>query len=176
MSRKSRRVLEPQLPRFESNEAIEGYVKEKPLFKDSLNEIRLILQREGADKCHWFNKELALDLDDVEKRKRLAQMGKTVDFVVGCVKNTLLMVEAKLRVKNASTLSRKEIEEKIRHSKLLLKSENYSIHSLTALLLRPDCFEQNKNRVYRLFDNRTDVLYPLTVERFYKKVFDKSIK
>ena len=112
MSRKSRRVLEPQLPRFESNEAIEDYVKEKPLFKDSFNEIHLLLLREGARDCSQFNKELALDLDDVEKKQGLEQMDRTVDFVVGCVKNTLLMVEAKFRVKDARNLSKTELEKK----------------------------------------------------------------
>lgn len=173
MSRKSRKIIEPQLPRFESNKAIKDYDKEKPLFKDSFNEIHLLLLREGARDCSQFNKELALDLDDVEKKQGLEQMDRTVDFVVGCVKNTLLMVEAKFRVKDARNLSKTELEKKIRHSRNLLSCEHYTVYGSTILLFNSDRFEQNKNTVFRLFSN-TNKMVPLTVEGFYKRVFEKE--
>lgn len=173
MSKKNNKGFILQLPSFESNKTIESFVEERPFFKKSINKIRVLLLREGAKSCHSFLNELALDLDDIEKRQGFEQMDRTVDFVIGCLKNTLLLAEAKLKVKDAHRLSRKELVEKINHSKDIIRSEHYIVHSSTVLLLDSCHFEQNKNKVYRLFNNKQDIIVPLTVEGFYKEVFEK---
>ena len=159
------------LPRYRNNDTIQEFVKAKPSYKNSLKTLHSILIKEGDKKELFFNKELSLDLDDVERRMGHGQQDNSVDCVLGCLNNILLMVEIKLRVNDANNLSKKKLLRKINHSRNLLICNSFKIHGLTIVLLKENKFEQNKNKVFRLLDNQSNIVEPMTVGLLYQKIF-----
>lgn len=160
-----------QLPKYKDNTVIKKYAEGDASLQDNLNLIKSIIKREGGKNYNLFSEELVLDLDEVERKKRLNQMEKTVDFVVGCINNVLLMAEAKFNVHDADNLSATDLKQKIKHSRQILNKGGYKVFKSTVLLFNDDKFEQNKLKTYRLFNYKKDVMIPLTVKDFHEKVF-----
>ena len=95
--------------------------------------MRASLRSEGyKGRACPFKDEMALDLDNVEKLLKQGKSGvnqdETVDFVVCLEKDLLLLVEAKLSVDDAASISTNEICGKIRHSRDMLQACDNFVH------------------------------------------------
>ena len=173
MARKknNKHLIAGTLPRYISNFTIENFAKGQKAFNDNVFRVCDILHREGCDKAYLFSTEKALDLDAVERENSLAQRCRTVDMVVGCDNNTLLMVEAKFRVKIYSNIRGKSLSEKRRFSwNLLHCNDEYSIWPSVVVLLPHQQFERKKNEFMRTVSNSPSFI-PLTIEDFKRLVF-----
>lgn len=136
--------------------------------------INNILRAENYDeKTCPFDKEMALNLDRVEiKKKKGSLRDKTVDFVVCLEKDWLLLVEAKLDVDNVANIA-KDIPRKIEYSKLLLQScENFShTEEEKIILLKKQNYQQQSNKLRKLLIAKDRQIIPCRVCDFHERYF-----
>ena len=159
------------LPKYSGNQVIDSFARYSKMTEE-LCLIKDLLLREGCGNACMFSNEEAIDLDEVERHSSRSQKDKTVDMVIGCEHNYLLMVESKFRVMVADNLKGTALEEKIRHSRSLLNTRSdYSVSHITVVLLSNKSFERKKNNFMRLVSNKSFAVVPLTVDGFRKKVF-----
>ena len=160
------------LPHYRDNSVIEYYAGGDVSMQSSLQEILDILALEGCRNSSVFCGQKALNLDQYEILCKRSNRDCTVDFVVGCSGNVLLMVEAKFRAQSMKKVA-STLDDKISHSHDILNSNNRHVqtHPTTVVLLSDNKdFEQNKNKLLRLFRNPR-VIVPMRTCEFYTRVF-----
>ena len=163
---------------YRSDEAIRGFVEGDVYMERSIEKIASILRREDyKGRACPFKDEMALDLDNVERLLKKGRSGvdpdKTVDFVVCLEKDWLLLVEAKLRVDNASSISTNEICGKIRHSRDMLQACDNFVHfeKTVIVLLKDKNYQQNYRRLRNMLMPRYPEVVPSTVGGLYSDYF-----
>lgn len=162
-------------PLFVGNDVIYRFAEGDVPLLDCLQGIDVILANEGSKNTNSFNGAVALNLDKYERLSSQGQMDRTVDMVVGCENNMLLMVEAKLRVYSTDNLIGDSIRRKVRHSRdILNRKDNYSVFPNAIILLNNKFFERNKHKLLRLLSNSLSIVHPLKVEDFRREVFGVS--
>lgn len=161
---------------YKSDEAIRNFVADDHIMSQCLEYIRDILRSENhRGKYCPFNEEIALNLDKVEilqKQKSGAERESTVDFVVCLENDWLLLVEAKLDVDNVDNI-RKDIYDKIAHSKMMLQScDNYChMEDVVVVLLKDKDFQERYNRLRRQLIAKNFNVKPFRVCDFYNEYF-----
>lgn len=164
----------PSGHRFKGNEGILRFVSGEPIMTQCIETINSILKAENYDeKTCPFDKEVALNLDRVEiKKKKGASRDKTVDFVVCLEKDWLLLVEAKLDVDNVANIH-KSILRKIEYSKRLLQScENFChTEEEKIVLLKNQNYQQQSNKLRKLLIAKDRLIIPYRVCDFYERYF-----
>ena len=161
-----------ELPHYSDNGAIEFFAGGDVLMQSSLQEIRDILEHEGCRNSSVFCGQKALNLDQYEALRTSVNRDCTVDFVIGCLGNVLLMVEAKFRAQSMKKIA-STLDSKISHSHDILNSNNRHVrtHPTTVVLLSDNKdFEQKKNKLLRLFRN-PKVIVPMRTCDLYTRVF-----
>lgn len=163
---------------YRSDTAIRGFVRGDACMEKSLDKVVRILRREGyKGRACPFKDEMALDLDNVEKLLKQGKSGviqdETVDFVVCLEKDLLLLVEAKLRVDNAASISTNEICGKIRHSRDMLQACDNFVHfeKTVIVLLKDKNYQQNYRRLRNMLMPRHPDVVPSIVSGLYSDYF-----
>lgn len=136
-----------------------------------LNEL---LKKEGAKK-DFFNEEIVLNLDEVEKKLKTncGDKCETMDFCMGLSSNQMLLTELKLKVFKPQNLEKKKLENKIRYSKCLL-GEEIPVLKDKVFLFNDQVIEIARRILARLFNNNPN-LKVYTVNEFKDIYFrDKS--
>lgn len=159
---------------YRGEKAIRNFVAGNSIMINCLDFIQTILKNEKykEKKCP-FDQEIALNLDKVEILvKKGTLRDKTVDFVVCLEQNWLLLVEAKLEVENVANIA-KTIQDKIEHSKVLLRSCDNYIHSgeSVIVLLNNKYYQEQSNKLRRLLIAKNINIKPYRVCDFYKEYF-----
>ena len=163
---------------YRSDAAIRGFVRGDACMEKSLDKVARILRSEGyKGRACPFKDEMALDLDNVEKLLKQGKSGvnqdETVDFVVCLEKDLLLLVEAKLRVDDAASISTNEICGKIRHSRDMLQACDNFVHfeKTVIVLLKDKNYQQNYRRLRNMLMPRSPEVVPSTVSGLYSEYF-----
>lgn len=123
-----------------------------------LEPINDLFTSEGFRQRRLFDSEKAINLDKIEREQARGKHSPkpTMDFAVGISnegKNAqIVLTELKLRVDNPHNITRKEIEDKIKHSTELLSHEP-QICQKKYLLFRQELLAVAKSRVARLYGN-----------------------
>lgn len=144
----------------------------QPCVSDYIDTVSNILHRDYPKlKCENFDSVYAWDADTYEKVKNKCKNCETVDLVIGLDKGKLLLVEAKLKVKNVDNL-KGEIEAKIQHTReYLVSSINFrSIVSPSIVLFSQDNFDVKYNRFRRMRSNKGDIK-PMTLSNLFESYF-----
>ena len=166
----SNKVSREELPHYGKG-VIERFVIEQRFENDYVKTVSNILHREGCNRKAALFSGTALDLDALEANRSNGNAECTVDMVVGCVKDWLLLVELKLRVAKVTTKVSTSIKEKKKYSRLKINvNESFPVCPSVVILLKDKNFEQNKNKLMRLLDNNLQYV-PMTVKIFHNKVF-----
>lgn len=145
-----------------------------PCVSDYIKTVSIILHRDYPKlKCQDFDQIYAWDADSYEKVKNKCHNAETVDLVMGLDKGKMLLVEAKLDVKNVDNL-KGELEAKIRHTKdYLVSSDNFrGLISPSIVLFSHDNFEVKKTRFRKMRNNKVDI-NPMTLSTFFDSYFKK---
>lgn len=164
----------PSEHHFKGNDGILRFASGEPLMAECIEMISDILKAENyEEKTCPFDKEMALNLDRVEiKKKKGSSRDKTVDFVVCLEKDWLLLVEAKLDVDNVANIA-KSIIKKIEYSKLLLQSCGNFCHTEEekVVLLKNRNYQQQSNKLRKLLIAKDRQIIPYRVCDFYERYF-----
>jgi len=147
-----------------------------PCVTDYIVPVSNILHRDYPKlKCDYFNDIYAWDVDCYEKNKHKYQNSETVDMVFALKAGVMLMVEAKLDVRNVDNI-KGEIESKINYTRnYLVSSTNFkSISNPSIVLFGQKNFEQLSSRFRRLRSNKTDIK-PMTLPSFYDVYFSSDV-
>ena len=125
-------------------------------------------------KCSEFDDIYAWDADGYEHKKYGSNSSETVDMVLGLAYGDLLMVEAKLDVKNVDNI-KGEVEAKINHTRgYLVSSTNFhKVLQPSVVLFGTKNFNQLYTRFRKMRSNKTDIV-PMTLIAFYQKYFGTS--
>lgn len=132
--------------------------------------IDTVLKNEGARNTP-FTTEKCIDLDQLEiDLSRGQDRDKTMDFMIGLTSKQMLLVEAKLNVKSPNNLGKKELEEKIRHTKEILIEREVSIAKEKVFLFDDHVIGKARYYISQLFQKNPNVkIY--TVKEFKEIVF-----
>ena len=159
---------------YRGEKAIRNFVAGNSIMINCLDFIQTILKNEKyKEKQCPFDQEIALNLDKVEiLAKKGTLRDKTVDFVVCLEKDWLLLVEAKLEVENVANIG-KTIQDKIEHSKVLLRLCDNYIHSeeSVVVLLNNKHYQEQSNKLRKLLIAKNVNIKPYRVCDFYKEYF-----
>lgn len=173
-TKKTKRITENALPKYEAG-VIEFFVEIDGTMKGSIQLVKDILSNDGFNRLSPFTSQVALNLDEVEKKKSKQSADKTVDMVVGCKNRCLLMVENKFRARRMENLPG-NLNGKISYSRSLIQChEDFKCCPYTVVLLQDDAhknFEQKKNLLLRLMTYNIHII-PMEVESFYQRVFSE---
>ena len=132
--------------------------------------VRVILDNEGARNTP-FTTEKGIDLDQYEVEKsRGGNRDNTMDFCIGLTTRELLLVEAKLRVKDPRNLKKTELESKIRHSKELLVESERTVAKQKVFLFDNSVVARARHHLAKLFSNNPNLLV-YTVQEFKENCF-----
>jgi hypothetical protein len=132
--------------------------------------VRDILIKEGARNTP-FTSEQGIDLDQYEvDRNRGGNRDNTMDFCVGLTTRELLLVEAKLRVKDPRNLKKAELASKIRHSKELLVEYERTVAKQKVVIFDNSVIARARHHVAQLFSNNPNLLV-YTVQEFKENCF-----
>lgn len=125
-------------------------------------------------KCSDFDDIYAWDADGYEHKKYGSNSSETVDMVFGLDYGDVLMVEAKLDVKNVDNI-KGEIEAKVNHTRsYLVSSTNLNkIMQPSIVLFGTKNFYQLSTRFRKMRSNKTDIV-PMTLNAFFKEYFVTS--
>ncbi|MCD8178243.1 MAG: hypothetical protein LUE98_12810 [Tannerellaceae bacterium] len=149
-----------------------------PLSVQYPKEVELINQiflTEGF-KSYSFEEEVALNLDKIEIKKSKGLSRKaTVDLAIGISRvqrnAQILLVELKFEVKRPGNISKKEIEEKIKHSIELL-THVVPVSEKKVLLFNDNIIQQARSAITRLYHNSPKMAIEVkTVEDFKQTYF-----
>lgn len=173
MSTRKKHNLAAPCPVYRGNDSIERFASGNEGLKACLEPVRTILIAEGYEAKCEFSDELALNLDKYEEAicKGLKR-SPTVDFVLGLEREWLLLVEAKFRVSKMENI-RRDLPDKIAHSKAILQSQDTFVHCMEAVvvLLKDKDFQQRSNRLRKLLMPRCRQVRPMTVGTLYETYF-----
>lgn len=122
-------------------------------------------------KCSDFDDIYAWDADGYEHKKYGSNSSETVDMVFGLGYGDVLMVEAKLDVKNVDNL-KGEVEAKVNHTRGYLVSSINLLNILqpSVVLFGTKNFYQLSTRFRKMRSNKTDIV-PMTLSSFYDNYF-----
>ena len=144
----------------------------RPCVADYITTASDILHRDYRSlKCSDFDDIYAWDADGYEHKKYGSNSSETVDMVFGLDYGDVLMVEAKLDVKNVDNI-KGEIEAKVKHTRSYLVSST-NLHTIlqpSIVLFGTKNFYQLYTRFRKMRSNKTDIV-PMTLSDFYKKYF-----
>lgn len=142
---------------------------------EQLEKINDLFKNEGFKGKALFGQEIAINLDKIEaklSRKDKREQRKTVDFAVGISDNgknkQMLMVELKLNVSNPDGITKKDIEEKIKHSNDLLGTDP-QIGKEKYILFQNCVKQQAKHYIGRVYVNRPSI-HVLSPQEFKRKI------
>lgn len=167
-----KRVSHSDLPTFTGNDTIYSFAEGNKLLCACIQRVGDLLSNEGAKNVSGFRDAECLNLDEYERRISHGTMGMTVDMVLGCKDNILLMVEAKLRVTTIENLAGQVLNKKTRYSRsILIRKEGYRIFRKTIVLLNSNNFERNKRKLLNLLSNSMQSVHLMKVEDFANEVF-----
>jgi hypothetical protein len=144
----------------------------RPCVADYITTVSSILHQDYRSlKCSDFDDIYAWDADGYERKKYGANSSETVDMVFGLGYGDILMVEAKLDVKNVDNI-KGEVEAKVKHtSTYLVSSINLrNIIRPSIVLFGTKNFQQLYTRFRKMCSNTTDIV-PMRLNDFYKKFF-----
>jgi hypothetical protein len=147
----------------------------RPCVSDYIATATEILHRDYPKlKCKNFDQVYAWDADTYEKVKNKCWNSETVDLVFGIDKGKLLLVEAKLDIKNVDNI-KGEIELKIRHTKdYLVSSNNFRcIVYPSIVLFGQEGFYSKYNRFRKMRNNRGDIV-PKTLSDLFNLYFKEE--
>jgi len=137
--------------------------------------VNIILIKEGAHNTA-FTTEKGIDLDQYEVDKNKGgNRDNTMDFCIGLRSMEMLLVEAKLRVKDPRNLKKAELASKIRHSKELLVESERTVARQKILLFDKSVVNVAKHHIittlFKNNPNATANLLVYTVQEFKEKCF-----
>lgn len=131
------------------------------------------LRKEGARNTP-FTTEKCIDLDKYEtERSRGRDKGKSMDFMTGLSNRQMLLIEAKLEVKEPINLKKAELEGKIRQSLDILREHEYEIAREKVFLFSADKIGRARSHVSKLFNNNPN-LKIFTVQELYDAIIPKQ--
>lgn len=135
-------------------------------FGDKVTErLDVLLKTEGyASQIENGCKVINLDKTERLTRPHAREYNETMDFAIGLDIIQMLLVELKLRVKNPVNIKAKDLEDKIKYSKVLLGSD-IAISSDRVFIFKKSVLPQARNHISRLFCNRSNYK-TLTVDEF----------
>lgn len=132
--------------------------------------IDTVLKNEGA-RTTPFNTEICIDLDQFEiDLNRGQDRDKTMDLMIGLTSKQMLLVEAKLNVKSPNNLGKKELVEKIRHTKEILVEQELSIAKEKVFLFNDKVIGKARYYISQLFQKNPNVKV-YTVQEFKENIF-----
>lgn len=144
----------------------------RPCAADYISSVSDILHRDYHNlECRDYSDIYAWDADGYEHKKYGHQSSETVDMVFAMDYGKMLMVEAKLNVRNVDNI-KGEVEDKISHTRNYIVSST-SFRSLitpSVVLFGQKRFHEFYNRFRRLNNNKTNIK-PMTISSFYKEYF-----
>ena len=143
-----------------------------PCVADYISSVSDILHRDYRSlKCFEFDDIYAWDADGYEHKKYGHQSSETVDMVFAMDFGKMLMVEAKIDVRNVDNI-KGEIEAKINHTRdYLVSSTNFkTIMTPSVVLFGQKRFHELTTRFRRMNNNKTNIK-PMTIVAFYKEYF-----
>ena len=143
-----------------------------PLARKYSKVISALLEKEGMAKNNLFTDETAIDLEACENDRRLSQPQSRMDFAIGLESNNMLLVEAKLNVKNSVNLSDNELKKKVQYSKSLLNDKYWEIPVAQekVFLFHERYIQRAKHEIkQRLGSNPQIRIY--TVQEFKENIF-----
>jgi hypothetical protein len=131
-------------------------------YSDCIQKIDSVCIKDGAKRT-CFTKEVCLNLDDYEvhnaKRNGTANQ-KTMDFCFGVKtpndKKKIVLVELRLNYTNWRNISRKELDEKINHSKVILGQIPIILNHYY-FVFSPPIKNQAHNYLRRMYSNKNIV-------------------
>ena len=137
-----------------------------------LNEL---LINEGAKK-EYFNDEIVLNIGKLEiiEKTKCASRCKTMDFCIGLSSSQMLLVEVKLNVSNPVNVGKKDLEDKIRYSKILL-GEDIPIAREKVFIFNDRVLDHARRHISRLFSNNPN-LKIYTINEFRDLYFVNSVE
>lgn len=154
--------------------------KEHPLAKDFALNLNELIKSEGG-KGIFPNYAVSISLDNVEKGKRKASPNSTMDIAIGvCSRESLpeiknkkiVMCEFRFNYRNWKNISKSELENKVNYSRTLLQESFIGqIDNRCFFLFDKSIFEQVKNHLARLYNNRIKERIVLTEEQFKEMFF-----
>lgn len=147
----------------------------RPCVADYITTVSDILHRDYRNlKCSDFDDIYAWDADGYEHKKYGSHSSETVDMVLGLDYGEVLMVEAKLDVKNVDNI-KGEIEAKVKHTRSYLVSSTklHKILQPSIVLFGTKNFYQLSTRFRKMRSNKTDIV-PMTLSAFYQKYFETT--
>lgn len=132
--------------------------------------VNVILITEGA-RTTPFTAEIGIDLDQCEIENNIdGNRDNTMDFCIDLASREMLLVEAKLRVKDPRNLKKSELENKIRHSKALLIESRSIVAREKVFLFDKSVVVRARYQLSQLFSNNPNVLV-YTVQDFKNNCF-----
>ena len=145
----------------------------RPCVSDYISSVSAILHRDYPNLiCSDYNNIYAWDADGYEHKKYGHQSSETVDMVFAMDYGKMLMVEAKLDVRNVDNI-KGEVENKINHTRdYIVSSTNFkSIMYPSVVLFGQKRFHELYNR-FRRMNNYKINIKPMTLTSFYKEYFE----
>lgn len=145
----------------------------RPCASDFISSVSVILHRDyNKLVCSDYDDIYAWDADGYEHKKYGHQSSETVDMVFAMDYGKMLMVEAKLEVRNVDNI-KGEVESKINHTRdYIVSSTSFkSIMCPSVVLFGQKRFHELSNRFRRMNINKTNIK-PMTLASFHKEYFE----
>lgn len=150
-----------------------------PLARFTIN-LNTLIKEEGG-KGVFDDNTVAISLDDAEKSKRKSSHNETMDIAVAVVKKgssskpkgeKVILCEFKLKCDNPSNVSMSEIENKIKHSKLLVQKDYLeSIYDKYYFLFTGEKVNQARNYFSRRKSGLNKNVLVMTEQDFKELLF-----
>jgi hypothetical protein len=144
--------------------------------KSCLERIHYIVLREGGNNSPFKKQHIGLNLDNIERNAKRAQLRSTMDFCFGISTDNLrnkqiVLTELKLSVVNPRNIGKNELVDKVNGSVAIL-TRCETIYPEHYFIFRDNLKEQARRHFQSLFTNKPRIPYqPIKLDELHAKFF-----